>query len=133
MSLQTHAFRLSPQQDLKVELAKYCKDRNLKAATVISGVGSLKAAELRLADGKEKMVLQGPFEVLSLTGTLGLQGLHLHISIADRAGKVLGGHLLDGCVIHTTAEIVLLEITNLEFKRELDPQTGFKELLVARR
>jgi hypothetical protein len=130
MSLQTHAFRLSPNQDLKKELAKYCREHNLKAAVVISGVGSLKTAELRLADEKEKIRFQGPFEIVSLTGTLGLQGLHLHISIADRDGKVLGGHLLDGCVIHTTAELVLLEISCLDFRREFDPQTGFKELLI---
>jgi hypothetical protein len=133
MSIQTHAFRLIPNQDLKVELAKYCADHNLKAATVLSGVGSLKVAELRLADEKEKIVRTGPFEIVSLTGTLGMQGLHLHISIADRESKVLGGHLLDGCLIHTTAEIILLESTHLEFKREHDPQTGFKELVVARR
>ncbi len=133
MSLRTHAFRLIPNQDLKIELTKYCVDHRLEAATIISGVGSLKVAALRLADEKVKSELHGPLEIVSLIGTLGLQGLHLHISIADRDGKVLGGHLLDGCIIHTTAEIVLLEITNLEFARELDQQTGFKELVISRR
>lgn len=133
MSLQTYAFRLNPGQDLKIELAKYCVDQNLQAATVISGIGSLKSAHIRLADAKEKSTLVGPFEIVSLIGTLSVGGIHLHISIADKEGKVLGGHLLDGCVIHTTAEIVLLESLNLKFTREIDAQTGYKELSVTKR
>lgn len=130
MSVETHALRLKPGQDLKKELAQFCKDRDLKASVIISGVGSLKVAELRLADESKKTILQGPFEIVSLTGTLGVAGLHLHMSIADRDGKVLGGHLLDGCLIHTTAELVLLESTAMIFHREHDPATGFKELSI---
>lgn len=133
MSLQTFAVRLKPGQDLKKELAAFCRDKNLQASAIVSGVGSLKVAELRLADEKQKVQLQGPFEMVSLTGTLGTEGLHLHIAIADREGKVLGGHLLDGCLIHTTAELVLLENTEMIFKREHDPATGFKELVIVRR
>ena len=29
---------------------------------------------------------------------------HLHIAVADSAGNVVGGHLMDGCFIYTTAE-----------------------------
>lgn len=133
MSVQTHAFRLRPGQDLKIELAKYCQDHHLQAATLISGIGSLKTAHLRLADAKQKSTFEGPFEIVSLIGTLSGGGIHLHISISDSEGKVFGGHLLDGCVIHTTAEIVLLESLDLKFTRENDSQTGYKELTVTRR
>lgn len=133
MSLKTLALRLKPGQDLKKELAAFCQANKLQASTMVSGVGSLKVAEMRLADEKQKVVLQGPFEIVSLTGTLGCEGLHLHIAIADREGKVLGGHLLDGCLIHTTAELVLLENTEMMFKREHDPATGFKELVIVPR
>jgi predicted DNA-binding protein with PD1-like motif len=131
--LQTHCFRLKPGQDLKNELLAYCQAQGLQAATLISGVGSLKEARLRLADAKESVTYAGPFEIVSLIGTLSAEAAHLHIAISDKAGQVLGGHLLDGCTIHTTAEIVLLENTELQFLRVQDPTTGYKELSIQRR
>jgi predicted DNA-binding protein with PD1-like motif len=44
-----------------------------------------------------------------------------------------GGHLLDGNLVYTTAEIVAGEATSLRFTRETDPATGFKELSVKKR
>lgn len=37
-------------------------------------------------------------------------------------------HVKEGCIVHTTAEIVIGEIQNKIFVRELDKDTGFKEL-----
>ncbi|WP_413288555.1 PPC domain-containing DNA-binding protein [Bdellovibrio sp. HCB337] len=133
MSVQPHAFRLKPGQDLKKELSQYCKTHQLQAATLLSGIGSLKVANLRMANANESKTLEGPFEIVSLIGTLSAHGIHLHISISDKDGKVLGGHLLDGCLIHTTAEIVLLESLDLKFDRQNDPETGYKELVVTKR
>eukprot|EP00904_Undaria_pinnatifida_P004572 jgi/Undpi1/14115/HiC_scaffold_9.g03766.m1 len=72
------------------------------------------------------------FEVLSLVGTLSRDGLHLHASLGDEEGTVSGGHLVRA-IIHTTAEIVVGEASALAFSRAMDPDTGFKELVVARR
>ena len=44
-----------------------------------------------------------------------------------------GGHLMDGSTVRTTAEIVLVELTELEFERADDPETGYKELRVDRK
>lgn len=132
-SLTTYCFRLSPGQDLKKELLTYCQQNNLRAATVISSVGSLTKAHLRMSGGKDHVEFRGPFEIISLNGTLGVDGIHLHISLSDFEGRVLGGHLMDGSHIYTTAEIILLENNDLHFHRELDPNTGFKELLIAPR
>ena len=44
-------------------------------------------------------------------------------------GRAYGGHLLEGCKIFTTAEIVLLEIKQMTYKREMDKETGFPELV----
>ena len=55
------------------------------------------------------MSYTGKFEIVSLTGTLSAGGSHhLHVAIADSTGAVFGGHLLAGCVVRTTAEIVLV-------------------------
>ncbi len=126
----TYSFRLRPRQDLKKELAFYCQQHRLHAATILSAVGSLSHARLRLANSKEGKDFSGPFEILSLNGTLSLEGVHLHVAISDSEGQVIGGHLLDGCEIYTTAEIVLLENKDLVFERQQDGHTGYKELFI---
>jgi predicted DNA-binding protein with PD1-like motif len=35
-----------------------------------------------------------------------------------------------GNLIHTTAEIVLIELSDYEFTREFEAQTGYKELQI---
>lgn len=68
-------------------------------------------------------------EIVSLVGTLS-DGGHLHVSLSDAQGVVIGGHLLGDMVVFTTAEIVIGECEQVTFKRELDPRTGFGELTV---
>jgi predicted DNA-binding protein with PD1-like motif len=46
---------------------------------------------------------------------------------------VIGGHVKEGCVVHTTAELVIGELEEFIFARELDRETGFDELVVGRR
>jgi len=127
--LKIHAFRLLPGQDLKASLEQYVRDRQIKAGVILSGVGSLQRATLRLADESLKTFEQ-KFEIVSLTGTLSQDGCHLHISLADSQGQVVGGHLKGGCLIYTTAEMVIGEISDVTFKRRPDQDTGFNELVV---
>lgn len=56
--------------------------------------------------------------------------MHLHISISDSTGKTIGGHLVEGCQIYTTAEIVIGEARGLIFSREKDAETGYQELRI---
>lgn len=127
--MTTHSFRLKPNQDLKSSIENYVIEKNIKAGVILSAVGSLKKATISLADETVKN-FEGPFEIVSLIGTLSPDGCHLHISISDKNGVVLGGHLKENCTIHTTAEIVLAEISDKVFKREYDENTGFKELVI---
>ncbi|MDG0817332.1 PPC domain-containing DNA-binding protein [Bdellovibrio svalbardensis] len=131
--LTSFCFRLRPGQDLKKELLLYAETHQLKAAAILSAVGSLKVACLRLSDRKETSEFTGPFEIVSLMGTVSASGIHMHMSISDGDGKVLGGHLMDGCLVYTTAEIILLESTDLVFDRQMDEGTGYKELVVKAR
>ena len=72
----------------------------------------------------------GPLEILSLSGTLGAGGAHLHLSVSDAAGAVTGGHLLHGSTVRTTAEIVLGLLPELIFERPVDPTTSHRELAI---
>jgi predicted DNA-binding protein with PD1-like motif len=61
---------------------------------------------------------------------LSRHGLHLHLMVADDKGRSTGGHLLPGCLVRTTMEIVVQSIGQLEFLREHDDRTGYRELFV---
>lgn len=58
---------------------------------------------------------------------------HIHISIADSTGTVKGGHLMAGCIVYTTAEIVLMELEDLQFSRQYCKHSTYDELHVAPR
>jgi predicted DNA-binding protein with PD1-like motif len=124
------ATRLFPNSDLKKEIVDFFKSKNISSGIVLSSVGSLKQANLRFSNQKVGTVLTGPFEILSLNGTLSIDGVHLHLCISDDKGQTFGGHLLDHSLIHTTCELVIAEIPGHTFNRELDPQTQYMELKI---
>ncbi|MEO7307240.1 MAG: PPC domain-containing DNA-binding protein [Ferruginibacter sp.] len=95
-----------------------------------TGVGSLTNYKIRFANQPDGSSDSGHFEIVSLTGTVSTNGSHLHISISDSTGKTIGGHLMEGCTIYTTAEIVILSSNEFVFKREKDGTTPWEELQV---
>lgn len=120
--------RLMPDEDLKKGINDIIKLNKIKSGVIISIVGSLNSATLRMADGGIK-AFKGPFEIVSAEGTIAENGIHVHIAISDKDGCVTGGHLRSCCLINTTAEICILE-TELSLKRAFDPETGYKELFI---
>ena len=126
--MKVFALRLKPNQDLKESLKKFVVEQDIKAGFVLTAIGSLKQATLRFANQNISTVLTDKFEIISLNGTLAPEGIHLHIAIADQSGKTLGGHLDNGCIIYTTAEIVIGTSNEFNFIRTIDQQTGYKEL-----
>ncbi|HEY9022710.1 MAG TPA: PPC domain-containing DNA-binding protein, partial [Burkholderiaceae bacterium] len=73
---------------------------------------------------------EGDLEILTLSGTLGAGGAHLHMSLSDADGRVLGGHVAPGCIVRTTAEVLLALLDDVRFTREPDAATGYAELHV---
>lgn len=127
-------FRLKPGADLKKSIESIVVERSIKAGFIISCVGGLEQAVVRMAgatpDAQDIRTLKADYEIVSLVGTVSVNGTHLHISFSDSEGLVYGGHLKEGTIIQPTAEIVLGFEDDVEFKRELDEDTGFKELVV---
>ncbi len=128
--MRTLALRLHPGQDLNRSLEALAAQHRLEAACILTCIGSLQQARIRLANRSESSEYVDKFEILSLGGTLSRHGSHLHIALADGQGQCLGGHLLDGCLIYTTAELVLGVLDQYSFTRPLDPETGYDELLI---
>ena len=128
--MKTFCFRLTPGQDLKHELEAFAAEHQLQAAFVITCVGSLTVAAIRFAGKPDVATVPGPLEITSLTGTFSTFGSHFHITVTDENGKASGGHLKEGSVVRTTAELVIGEAEDVVFKREQDPGTGYLELKV---
>ena len=115
MDINAHVFRLKPGEDLKQSIQKYVNENNIAAGWVSTCVGSLTKYHIRFANQPEASSDSGHFEIVSLTGTVSVNGSHLHISLSDSTGKTIGGHLQEGNLIYTTAEIVLLSSNKYNF------------------
>ena len=127
---KVYAFRLKPGEDLRNSIEALVKEKNIIAGWINTCVGSLTDYTIRFANQLEGSRGSGLFEIVSLSGTLSVNGSHLHISISDSTGKTIGGHLLEGCKIYTTAEIVIGTTASYEFKRMKDGTTEWEELQV---
>ncbi|PZO74103.1 MAG: DUF296 domain-containing protein [Mesorhizobium amorphae] len=128
-----YALRLKPGQDVVAELRSFVNDNGLRAVSIVSVVGSLNTALLRYANTGVWKEVSGHFEIVSLVGTIDAVGEHLHISLSDRTGRTIGAHFGLGSAVYTTAEIVLAELTDLGFRREPCPLSGWDELVVESR
>ncbi|GIL16708.1 MAG: hypothetical protein BroJett040_04590 [Oligoflexia bacterium] len=129
-SSQVVGSRLVQGADLKKSLVEICRKEDVQAGAILTAVGSLSQLHIRLAGARDYLKLQGVFEIQSLTGTLGQEGLHLHLTVSDREGNLIGGHLMDENIVHTTSECLIIKFEDLIFQRRFDPQSGFKELIV---
>jgi len=133
--------RLMPGSDLLLSLRKIVKEENVKAGVILSGVGLLSKAHLRnckvlpkeypITDANRSfMSFERPLEILGLSGNVseveGKPVVHAHItlsSVNDGGISVIGGHLIEGCIIFGFAEIILMELENISMKKEFDEET----------
>lgn len=130
---RSSALRLTPGTDLHAALTRFARRPGRRACMLLAGIGSLDGAALRPAGRDAPLHLRGDLEILDLAGTLSRAGIHVHLSVADARGATTGGHLLPGCRIRTTAELLIAELEGAAFLRRRDPATGHRELRVQRR
>lgn len=129
-AISVHAIRLLPGEDLKKSIQQFAQQQQIAAGWVSTCVGSLTSANLRFANNPVGTLVEGPFEILSLSGMVSLHGCHLHMCVADGEGTAIGGHLVDGNVVYTTAEIVIMNTSDFVFERRIDEATGYRELKI---
>ena len=126
--MQAIPLRLLPGQDLRAALEAALAGH--AAGFVLQGIGSLSAAQLRFAGAEQATEVRGDLEILTLAGSLAPDGAHLHMSIADAQGRVIGGHVAAGCIVRTTAEVLVAVLSDHTFSREPDSTSGFRELAI---
>jgi uncharacterized protein len=149
-SLRAHCVRLHPGDDLISGILDAAKETGESACFILTCVGSLEEVTLRMAHHRHPEEVEEEdncnisesnntikswkecLEIVSLVGTLSPQmsAKHLHISLSDRNGSTIGGHLISGRVF-TTMELVLGSVDRVMFSREYDPDTGYQELTIS--
>ena len=131
--MTVRALCLSPGDEMRKELSRFARANRLRAGIVLTCVGSLGRVVLRLADQPEGTTFEGKHEIVSMVGTLSPDGDHLPLAVSNSTGRTVGGHLLEGSIVYTTAEIAVGEIDGLAFARVKDPVTTYPELAVRKR
>ena len=126
-------LRLDEGQDLHSALGDFAKTNNIRAASVLMGIGMLKSGTLGYWNGAEYQPrdIKEPHELLALEGSIaeadGVPSVHLHATTADREHRSIGGHLLRGTV-GVLAEIYLETFPGRVFGRPLNESFGLRML-----
>ena len=128
--MKTYAIRLKRGADLLQSIEELCIKNEIKAGVVLSGVGCVTKARVRDASGVTIVEIDEHMEIVSLMGTVSEKRCHLHISFSKEDLSVIGGHLVAGCIINTTCELVIGELEDCIYDVEFDEETGYNELVV---
>jgi predicted DNA-binding protein with PD1-like motif len=92
-------------------------------------IGTLRKAVLGYYEKGKYMPIEktGPFEIASCTGNVSTKEeneivVHAHIVVSDRNSNAFGGHVLPGCTIDATAELVLVRAEKGILRRKFDAE-----------
>ena len=104
-SANTHFIKLDRGEDVLPALTEYINLAGIKSGT-LSAIGVLSDVEIgyyELEKGSYvKRVLKGDYELLSLTGNIGLLNNalhpHIHVILGDAKSNCYGGHLFSAKV-----------------------------------
>lgn len=124
-----HCLRLKRGDDLLGSIRALCRDKEIRAGVVLSGVGCISRGRIRDASGVTIREISEHCEIVSLNGTVSAQRCHIHIALSKEDLHTIGGHLCLGCVVNTTCELVIGELPSITFAVEQDPETGYDELI----
>ena len=128
--MKTYAIRLRRGSDLLLSIEEFCAKNAIKAGILLSGVGCVTTARVRDASGVTIVDIPEPMEIVSLMGTVSEKRCHLHVAFSKEDLSVVGGHLVAGCIINTTCELVIGELENTVYDVEFDEETGYDELII---
>lgn len=132
--MKEYAIRLIEGQDLKQSIVKFAKENHIQCGVVVASVGCLKNLRVRNAGATEIISKNEDFEILSLNGTIADEGnVHLHLCVSDCNLNAYGGHLVDGNIVNTTVELVILELAEYSATRQFDNSTGYDEIVFERK
>ena len=127
--MKTICKRLHRGDDLLKSIQTLAKDQHIGAGVVLSAVGCISKGMVRDASGVTLRQIDAPCEIVSLNGTVSAIRCHLHIALSREDLSTVGGHLVEGCIINTTCELVIGVLDGWVIGTELDAETGYDELI----
>jgi len=138
--------RLKPEADLILSIEEIAEKESVKSGVILSGAGLLRKAHLRnckslperypITDANRMFTtIEKPLEVLAVSGIIytvkGKINIHAHAVLSfveDGEIKVVGGHLLEGCIVFGFAEIVIMELKEITLEKTFDSETQTLQL-----
>jgi predicted DNA-binding protein with PD1-like motif len=138
-SIQTEGIRIifarmHPGEDVLESIEKVVKKHGVKSGQ-LSLIGAVSKAKLgyfnRDTAEYRHFTVEEDVEVVSCMGNISTHEenivVHAHMIVADESGKCYGGHLMVGCEVSVTIELVIIE-TEIELIRKQDDATGLNLL-----
>jgi len=126
--------RIRTDEDLAEAIKERAEKGSVKAGLLMA-IGSLKSVTLGYyKEGSYEYIrLDGPLEIASCMGNIALDEngetiIHAHIVVTNEKGEAFGGHLMKGSTVGATAELVIIEASNVNLKRVFDKVTNLKLL-----
>lgn len=130
--MKTVCCRLHRGDDLREKIEQIAKEHDIAAGVVLSGVGCVSRARLRDASGVNVREIPEHCEIVSLNGTVSKTRCHIHIALSKEDLSTVGGHLMPGCIVNTTVELVIGILESMEYGVEQDLDTGYDEIVFRR-
>lgn len=127
--MRTICKRLHRGEDLLCAIRALCEEHEIAAGVVLSAVGCIQRGRVRDASGVNIQAIDAPCEIVSLNGTVSRARCHLHIALSREDLSTVGGHLVEGCIINTTCELVLGLLDGWSLGVEQDAETGYDEVV----
>jgi predicted DNA-binding protein with PD1-like motif len=138
-SIQTEIKRvifakMEPGEDVLGSIEEVARKHGVQSGQ-LSLIGAISQAKLgyyhRESAKYRDFTVDEDVEVVSCIGDIstheGNLVVHAHMIVADEKGKCWGGHLLPGCTVSVTIELVIIE-TEIELIRKRDDMTGLNLL-----
>ena len=121
--------RLHRGEDLLLQIRQWMQEEQVAAGVVLSAVGCVSEASVRDASGVKVRQIPEHCEIVSLNGTVSQTRCHLHIALSKEDLSTVGGHLMPGCVVNTTCELVVGVLDGWRYGVEQDEETGYDEIV----
>ena len=131
-AMRTISRRLRRGDDLLLAIKNIAAEEHIELAAILSGVGCISKGRIRDSSGVTIRDITEPCEIVSLNGTVSEKRCHIHIALSKEDLSTIGGHLVEGCIINTTCELVLLELDGWKCNVEQDKETGYDEIVFER-
>lgn len=126
----TYICKVPHGADLLQTLTEFCVAHGIMLGRV-EAIGAVQKARIAFYDQSarkyEHMELARPLEIVKLAGNISVKDdrpfVHAHVALADRDGRVYGGHLAEGNIVFA-CECIIEAYTAAPLERAFDETTG---------